>query len=226
MYCDTDSIKVHWNNAIAKEKFLNKCDLFRLTFEENCKNNPLTLQVWDNIKDLGNFDYEHTYNEFVTFGNKRYLTRINDEIGCTFAGFSRKDIGEGMNVVQYDVAACDNSITEFVNESGIKYHINCNAEDNRKLDKCRQNEGVQLDFGGITTAGVALCPNMFSTTDIDICFEDERVHYLMLEEGSYTFGTMAKIKGTYPTGNTFRIDREGKQTTERITDAHIIVANA
>lgn len=233
LYCDTDSIKVHWNSESKKAKFVERCNEFRMTFEENCKNNPLTLQLWDSVKELGNLDYEHTYDEFVTFGNKRYITRIGEDIDCTFAGFSRKNInidglakGErGKNVVQFDVESCNGSISEFIERSGVTYHLECNAEDNRKLDKCRHNEGCVIDVCGETSGGVVLSPNKFTTTDIDVCFEDERVHELMKDKGTYVFGTLAKSAGIYPLENSYTIEKEGKQRTARMTDATKIVAS-
>lgn len=214
LYCDTDSIKVHWNNELCKNEFLKQKELFRQTYESKVKTNPLIcgLGLWDNVKDLGNFDFEYTYDEFVTFGNKRYFSRIGNNTEVTFAGFSRKDIGESGNVVQYDVNACGGTLKAFVKQSGVNYHIDCNAEDNRKLDKCRHNEGIDyvLNNGQVTSIGLTLCPNKFSTTDITVFLDDTRVSDMMKSNKTYTLGTLAKAAGIYPNDNIFKIDREGR----------------
>lgn len=75
VYADTDSIKF-----IGENKFENTND----KLQEPYKN-------IDSVKDLGKFDYECTYEKFITLGAKKYAYVINNSLHLTVAGLPKND---------------------------------------------------------------------------------------------------------------------------------------
>ncbi len=92
VYFDTDSIKVMGD----KEKLLNivkdwnnkvKClrtQLINIMYEDNLF-----------LSNFGNFDYEGTYDHFITHGSKRYVSVTNGQVSCTISGVNKKANSSG-----------------------------------------------------------------------------------------------------------------------------------
>lgn len=72
VYCDTDSIKF-----IGENKFIDTNEKL-----EEYQNNKA-------IKNLGKFDYEGTYEEFKTYGAKKYCYRKNGDYEMVVAGLPK-----------------------------------------------------------------------------------------------------------------------------------------
>ena len=87
VYFDTDSIKLmgdkdklfsiinEWNRMIER---------LRTKIKNKYKGKNLFLS------NFGNFDYEGTYDYFITHGSKRYVTITNDKCSCTISGVNKK----------------------------------------------------------------------------------------------------------------------------------------
>lgn len=87
IYFDTDSIKVMGD----------KDELFSIIEEWNFIIERLRRRLKRRYKDknlflsnFGNFDYEGTYDYFITHGSKRYVTVTNDKCSCTISGVNKK----------------------------------------------------------------------------------------------------------------------------------------
>ena len=87
VYCDTDSVK-----------FIDTGDVSFVSYNESrkrdsIKNGGVATDIQGNKYYLGLYEYEGTYNKFVTMGAKKYaFTDEQDKLSITIAGVS-KSIG-------------------------------------------------------------------------------------------------------------------------------------
>jgi hypothetical protein len=93
IYCDTDSIKYVGNHEQIFDRY-NEGIVQEL--EKACRKHGIDVEKL-RPKDkkgiphqIGIFDTEPTYDEFVTLGAKRYAYKINGKIGMTVSGVNKK----------------------------------------------------------------------------------------------------------------------------------------
>lgn len=92
IYFDTDSIKLKGNKEelfTILNDWNNKIELLR----NRVKNKYYEKNLF--ISNFGNFDYEGTYDYFITHGSKRYVTVTNDKCSCTISGVNKKANSSG-----------------------------------------------------------------------------------------------------------------------------------
>lgn len=84
VYCDTDSVKYLNNHDNIFEKINN--DMLK-----KCNDNDIiNYAIRDNKKYyLGVYDFEGTYQKFITLGSKKYAFIKNDKYGCTVSGLNK-----------------------------------------------------------------------------------------------------------------------------------------
>lgn len=95
VYCDTDSIKF-----INPDKYTNYIQQYNNNIIENLKrvlnlrgidyNLAFPKNIKNEIKILGVWEYECTYNRFKTLGAKRYAFEIDDKFNITVSGLNKK----------------------------------------------------------------------------------------------------------------------------------------
>lgn len=105
VYSDTDSIKllnyekhlkyINWYNQMTIQKLEKMCEYYKLDKQLLY---PKTQK--GEVKPLGLWDYEATYDRFKTLGAKRYLTQKGDKLELTVAGLSKR------NGVEYMIEKC------------------------------------------------------------------------------------------------------------------------
>lgn len=105
VYSDTDSLKLlnyekhlryfEWYNKTIKQKLENMCAYYKIDMSLLY---PKTQK--GEVKPLGVWDYEGTYERFKTLGAKRYLTQKGEKLELTVAGLSKR------NGIEYMIEAC------------------------------------------------------------------------------------------------------------------------
>lgn len=85
IYCDTDSVKFCGDYDYIFDNINNNIRAY-------CKENNIIHSVTVNGKvyEMGVFDKEESYNQFITLGAKKYAYEINGKIGITVAGLNKK----------------------------------------------------------------------------------------------------------------------------------------
>lgn len=84
VYCDTDSVKYLNNHDNIFEKINN--DMLKKCMD----NDIINYAIRDNKKYyLGVYDFEGTYQKFITLGSKKYAFIKNDKYGCTVSGLNK-----------------------------------------------------------------------------------------------------------------------------------------
>lgn len=111
IYSDTDSIKClnyenHINyikkyNQLVTKKVNQMAEHYQLS-EELFR--PKTIQ--GNVKPIGVWDFEGTYNLFKTLGAKRYLVEESGQLEMTVAGLSKQ------NGINYMIEQCNNDFEQ------------------------------------------------------------------------------------------------------------------
>ncbi|MDN6630010.1 MAG: hypothetical protein L0K90_01985 [Staphylococcus equorum] len=111
IYSDTDSIKClnyenHINyikkyNQLVTKKVNQMAEHYQLS-EELFR--PKTIQ--GNVKPIGVWDFEGTYNRFKTLGAKRYLVEESGQLEMTVAGLSKQ------NGINYMIEQCNNDFEQ------------------------------------------------------------------------------------------------------------------
>lgn len=87
IYFDTDSIKLMGDKDKLLQEVENwndKIKLLRNRLINKYKDKNLFLA------NFGNFDYEGTYDYFITHGSKRYVTITDNKVSCTISGVNKK----------------------------------------------------------------------------------------------------------------------------------------
>lgn len=85
IYCDTDSVKFVGDYDYVFDNINNNIRAY-------CRENNIihSVRVNDKVYEMGNFDKEESYNQFITLGAKKYAYNINNKIGITVAGLNKK----------------------------------------------------------------------------------------------------------------------------------------
>lgn len=96
LYTDTDSIKVLHGKADRAVESYNQSVLKRLEHVSRIRHIPLNkfmpVDTEGNKRPLGVFDFEGTYDRFITQGAKKYAYEQNGELHITLAGVN-KNVG-------------------------------------------------------------------------------------------------------------------------------------
>ena len=106
VYSDTDSLKLlnyekhlryfEWYNKTIMQKLENMCKYYKIDVKLL---QPKTQK--NEVKPLGVWDYEATYERFKTLGAKRYLTQKGEKLELTVAGLSKR------NGIDYMIEVCE-----------------------------------------------------------------------------------------------------------------------
>ena len=85
IYCDTDSVKFAGDYDYV-------FDIINDNIRKYCKENNIihSVRVNGKVYEMGVFDKEESYNQFITLGAKKYAYDINGKIGITVAGLNKK----------------------------------------------------------------------------------------------------------------------------------------
>lgn len=122
VYSDTDSIKllnyekhkgyIEWYNAMTIHKLEQMCEYYKFN---KSRLSPKTIK--GEVKMLGIWDYEGTYENFKTLGAKRYLIQEGDKLELTVAGLSKR------NGINYMIEQCDGDLKKVFNMFNDKLYI-------------------------------------------------------------------------------------------------------
>ena len=147
IYSDTDSIKII--NADSHMSYIDKYNniitqklLAAMNFHGLDDDNIFPLTMKGDIKPLGIWDYEGTYDKFKTLGAKRYLVESNGEYHLTVSGL-RKQIA-----IEYMIQQSDD-IFDFFNDDMYIPKGHTGKMIHTYIDDLR--EGEIEDYNGIVS---------------------------------------------------------------------------
>ena len=128
VYCDTDSIKF-----IGENKFIDTNEKLSGEFE-----------TIDSIKNLGKFEYECTYNLFITYGAKKYCYENENGVHTTVAGLPKIQKGNENYWVEYNGEYLDCLTEDTKQLKSIKYFKCGTIFHNCKLAKKYLNNNINI----------------------------------------------------------------------------------
>lgn len=88
VYFDTDSIKFKGDTDKMKS-IISEWNSMLLDLRTRQINKYTNKGIDLFLSNFGNFDYEETYDYFITHGSKRYITISNDEVHTTISGVNK-----------------------------------------------------------------------------------------------------------------------------------------
>lgn len=192
IYSDTDSIKClnyenHINyienyNQLVTKKVNQMAEHYQLS-EELFR--PKTIQ--GNVKPIGVWDFEGTYNRFKTLGAKRYLVEESGQLEMTVAGLSKQ------NGINYMIEQCNNDFEQVFEMFNDELYIP--SERTGKMTHTYCDEHLKLfvtDYQGIqeevyTKGGVHLEP-----CDFTLSISKEYGKFLNMLMQGYLFKGVSK----------------------------------
>lgn len=167
VYCDTDSIKA------IKSKLPSDFEERLEVFNTECKTmsearGGMAVTPKGVKKYLGVFEYEETYEEFVTFGAKKYCIRDENGLQITVSGVA-KDCAEQLN----------NDIHNF--DIGMVF-TNCKLVPERKFRHGKVNTCRVEDYLGNTGMVVMTDCTTLVDSDYTLGLEKDYVKYMERED--------------------------------------------
>ena len=177
IYSDTDSIKglnikehqeyIERYNANIELKLKTMCDYYCINYEEELL--PRTIK--GEVKPLGVWDFEGTYQKFKTIGAKRYITLKDGELSITVSGINKH------TAVPYliDKYGIDGAFEAFDDTLHIP------ADANGKLTHYYiddEYEGYITDYTGITARYKAPSGIYLEKTGYDFDIKEDYIKFL------------------------------------------------
>lgn len=134
LYADTDSWKIYGD----------KDSIFSLLNEYNKNHNRLTGS--DNFYKIGQFDYEQTYDYFISAGCKKYIGVIDGQIKSTIAGLPKKETEKSFNEL-YNKICCNDFyfFCDIAFKPNTVYHHSISGKLCSKYHKNEHYSGIVTD---------------------------------------------------------------------------------
>lgn len=178
VYSDTDSIKVlNYDNHKPYVESYNKHVLSKLyKMCDECEFDPSLLKpktVTGEVKPLGIWEFEGTYQKFKTLGAKRYLVLENGKYSLTVAGLSKA------NGMQYMINKCNNDSDKIFNMFNDDLYIpseNTGKMTHTYLDS--EQSHIVTDYLGSENREVSLSSIHLGACDFTLSISDQYLKFL------------------------------------------------
>ena len=178
VYSDTDSIKVlNYDKHLDYVESYNKNVLSKLyKMCDVCEFDPSLLKpktVKGEVKPLGVWEFEGTYQKFKTLGAKRYLVLENGKYSLTVAGLSK------VNGMQYMIDKCKNDsdkIFDMFNDDLYIPSENTGKMTHTYLDA--EQSHIVKDYLGIENREVSLSSIHLGACDFTLSISEQYLKFL------------------------------------------------
>lgn len=192
IYSDTDSVKImnkdkykdyftNYNNFVTEklEYTLRKYDLDESYIRPKNKKGE--------VKPLGLWDYEGTYNSFKTLGAKRYVYDVDGKINITISGVNKKNGSEYLMWKYKNIDEIYEHFDDDLTFPGIYFDNNVKMFGNGKMTHTyidMETEGKVIDYMGNKNSYHELSSIHMEECDYSISISQLFINYILgIKEG-------------------------------------------